>query len=68
MFIILMLIFELFVEMTNMVSRKYKPLLTIINIFVQSDHLPKIKILERYRSKRSKKRAVIDQLVMISCL
>ena len=66
MFIILMLIFELFVEMTNMVSRKYKPLLTIINIFVQSDHLPKIKILERYRSKRSKKRAVIDHVVIIS--
>lgn len=55
MFIILMLIFELFVEMTNMVSRKYKPLLTIINIFIQSDRLPKIKFLERYRLKRSKK-------------
>lgn len=68
MFIILMLIFELFVEMTNMVSRKYKPLLTIINIFIQSDRLPKIKFLERYYSKRSKKRVIIDRLIIISCL
>ena len=68
MFIILMLIFELFVEMTNMVSRKYKPLLTIINIFIQSDRLPKIKFLERYRLKRSKKRVIIDRLIIISCL
>lgn len=68
MFIILMLIFELFVEMTNMVSRKYKPLLTIINIFIQSDRLPKIKFLERYSLKRSKKRVIIDRLIIISCL
>ena len=68
MFIILMLIFELFVEMTNMVSRKYKPLLTIINIFIQSDRLPKIKFLERYRLKRSKKRVIIDRLIIIGCL
>ncbi|MBS6685748.1 MraY family glycosyltransferase [Thomasclavelia spiroformis] len=68
MFIILMLIFELFVEMTNMVSRKYKPLLTIINIFIQSDRLPKIKFLERYRLKRSKKRIIIDRLIIIGCL
>ena len=68
MFIILMLIFELFVEMTNMVSRKYKPLLTIINIFIQSDRLPKIKFLERYRLKRSKKRVILDRLIIIGCL
>ena len=68
MFIVLMLIFELFVEITNMVSRKYKPLLTIINIFVQSDRLPKIKFLERYRLKRSKKRIIADRLIIISCL
>lgn len=68
MFIILMLIFELFVEMTNMVSRKYKLLLTIINIFIQSDRLPKIKFLERYRLKRSKKRVIIDRLIIIGCL
>lgn len=67
MFVILMLIFELFVEMTNMVSRKYKPLLTILNIFVQSDNLPKIKTLENYRLKRSEQRVIIDRLIMISC-
>lgn len=68
MFVILMLIFELFVEITNMVSRKYKPLLTLINIFVQSDRLPKIKFLEKYRSKRTRKRVLIDRLIIICCL
>lgn len=68
MFVILMLIFELFVEITNMVSRKYKPLLTIINIFIQSDRLPKIKFLEKYRSKRTRKRVIIDRLIIICCL
>lgn len=68
MFIILMFIFELFIEMTSMVSRKYKPVLTLINVFVQSDHLPKIKFLERYRSRRSEKRKVFDRLTIICCL
>lgn len=68
MFIILMLIFELFVEITRMVSRKYQPLLTLINIFIQSDKLPKIKVLEKYRSKRSNKRVIFDRLVIIGCV
>lgn len=68
MFIILMFIFELFIEMTSMVSRKYKPVLTLINVFVQSNHLPKIKFLERYRSRRSEKRKVFDRLTIICCL
>lgn len=68
MFIILMLFFELFVELTGMVSRKYKPLLTIVNIFIHSDHLPKIKILERYRNKRTKKRVIIDRFIILGCL
>ena len=67
MFIILMLIFELFVELTSMVSRKYKPILTIINIFIQNDHLPKIKFLERYRNKRTKKRVIIDRFIILGC-
>lgn len=67
MFIILMLIFELFVELTSMVSRKYKPILTIINIFIQNDHLPKIKLLERYRNKRTKKRVIIDRFIILGC-
>ncbi|MFQ6793744.1 MAG: MraY family glycosyltransferase [Thomasclavelia sp.] len=68
MFIILMFIFELFIEMTNMVSRKYKPVLTIVNIFLKSDNLPKIKRLEAYRKRRSKTRAILDRLVIIACL
>ena len=41
MFIVLMIIFEIFVEITDMIGRKYKPLLTIMNVFIQSDQLPK---------------------------
>jgi len=48
LFILLLMIFELFVEATNMISRKYKPLLTIVNIFLKSDKLPKIKDSEAY--------------------
>lgn len=68
MFIILMFIFELFIEMTNMVSRKYKPVLTIINIFLKSDNLPKIKHLEHYRAKRSERRKIFDRFMVIICL
>lgn len=53
LFIFLMIIFEIFVEVTNMISRKYKPLLTIANIFIRSDKLPKIKMIERYRLRRT---------------
>ena len=42
MFVILMFIFELFIETTSMVSQKYKPVLTLANVFIQSDRLPKI--------------------------
>lgn len=40
LFVGLMIIFELFVEYTQMISRKYRPLLTLINLFLQSDKLP----------------------------
>ncbi|MBP3275752.1 MraY family glycosyltransferase [Kandleria sp.] len=43
LFIVLLILFELFVEVTDMISRKYKPVLTIANIFIKSDKLPKIK-------------------------
>lgn len=49
LFITLLIIFEIFVEYTNMISRKYKPILTIINIFLHRDDLPKIKESEPYR-------------------
>lgn len=68
MFVVLMFIFELFIEMTSMVSQKYKPVLTLANIFIQSDRLPKIKFLERYRASRSDKRVITDRLIMICCL
>ena len=33
LFALLLFVFEIFVEYTNMISRKYKPVLTILNIF-----------------------------------
>lgn len=42
LFIALMIMFEIFVEVTDMISRKYKPILTIVNIFIDSDKLPKL--------------------------
>lgn len=63
MFLILMFIFELFVEMTNMIGRKYKPLLTILNIFIKSEHLPQIKTLEKYRAKKTEKRKYQERMI-----
>lgn len=40
LFVLLVVAFELFVEYTQMISRRYRPLLTIINLFVHSDKLP----------------------------
>lgn len=73
MFLVLMCIFELFVEVTNMIGRKYKPLLTIVNIFVRSDHLPKIKTLEKYHETKTPKRKRIERicfaiLLVIVCI
>ena len=53
LFIALMILFEIFVEITDMISRKYKPLLTLANVFIDSDKFPKIKFLERYRKRRT---------------
>lgn len=47
-FFILLLSLEIFVEYTDMISREYKPVLTILNIFVKSDKLPKIKDSKTY--------------------
>lgn len=69
LFITLMIVFELFVESTDMISRKYKPLLTIINIFIDSDKLPKIKTLDNYRKRRTPEKKSRDHtLIMITCL
>lgn len=64
LFICLMFMFEIFVEVTDMISRKYKPVLTIINIFIQSDKLPKIKILEQYRENRTPQKRKRDHFVL----
>lgn len=39
-FILLIIGFEIFVEYTQMISRKYRPLLTLINFFIRSEKLP----------------------------
>ena len=54
LFLGLMVIFEIFVEATNMIDRKYKPLLTILNIFIKSEHLPSIKDTKPYKRIISK--------------
>lgn len=67
LFIALMVLFELFVEATNMIDRKYKPLLTILNIFIKSEYLPSIKDTKPYQriiQKAKKKYAVILILVI----
>lgn len=48
LFALLLFVFEIFVEYTNMISRKYKPVLTILNIFLKRDDLPKIKESKTY--------------------
>ena len=67
LFIALMIMFEIFVEVTDMISRKYKPILTIVNIFIDSDKLPKIKFLDRYRKRRSPQKAMRDHLIIALC-
>ena len=56
LFIALMVLFELFVEATNMIDRKYKPLLTILNIFIKSEYLPSIKDTKPYKELFKKPR------------
>lgn len=66
-FITLMVLFELFVEATNMIDRKYKPLLTVLNIFIKSEYLPSIKDTKPYQriiQKAKKRYAVIFVLII----
>lgn len=64
LFIALMILFEIFVEITDMISRKYKPLLTLVNVFIDSDKLPKIKFLDQYRKRRTPKKAMRDHFIV----
>lgn len=67
LFLTLMLFFEVFVEVTNMIDRKYKPLLTIMNIFIKSEYLPSIKDTKPYRrivEKAKKKYAIVFIIIL----
>lgn len=54
LFVFIMIFIELFVELSNMITAKYKPLLTIINIFLQREDLPKLKVTDKYLNKEHK--------------
>ena len=66
-----MFLFEIFVEATNMIDRKYKPVLTLLNIFIKSDKLPSIKDTTPYKlllSKFKLRYIIIICLVIISII
>ncbi|MEG0367093.1 MAG: MraY family glycosyltransferase [Coprobacillus sp.] len=66
LFVILMLFFEIFVEATNMIDRKYKPVLTFMNIFIKSEYLPSVKDTKPYRkiAHKFKKRYLVIVLLI----
>ncbi|MFQ9073933.1 MAG: hypothetical protein ACLR43_15410 [Faecalibacillus faecis] len=66
LFIALMIMFEIFVEVTDMISRKYKPILTIVNIFIDSDKLPKIKFFIVI-VKKTPQKTMRDRLIIALC-
>ncbi len=69
LFITLMLFFEIFVELTGMIDRKYRPVLTFLNIFIRSEYLPKIKDTKPYRRLiRKRKYFIIGFLVIAIAL
>lgn len=51
LFVVLMICFEIFVEYTEMISRKYRPILTFVNIFIRSDKLPILSSVENDLAK-----------------
>ena len=68
LFILLMFAVELFVEITSMIGRKYRPMLTIINIFIQSDKLPKIKFVDEYRKNHPRRHTTVWSIIIIITL
>lgn len=68
LFFTLMLLFEIFVEATNMIDRKYKPVLTIANIFIKSEYLPSIKDTKPYRkiANRAKKKYAVVFVILLA--
>ena len=65
LFVILILAFELFVEYTDMIAREYKPLLTIVNIFLKKDDLPKIKDSQIYQTISNKTHLILRIMLCI---
>lgn len=70
LFLTLILFFEVFVEATNMIDRKYKPILTIMNIFIKSEYLPSIKDTKPYRriAQKAKKQYAIVFVIVLAIL
>jgi UDP-N-acetylmuramyl pentapeptide phosphotransferase/UDP-N-acetylglucosamine-1-phosphate transferase len=66
LFITLILFFEIFVEITGMIDRKYQPVLTLLNIFIQSDYLPKIKDTKPYHKFLQRKKYIIILILVIA--
>ena len=66
LFLGLMLIFEIFVELTGMIDRKYKPVLTLLNIFIKSEYLPSIKDTAPY--KRVISRFKVKYIFLVLCV
>jgi len=64
LFVMLMLFFEIFVEATGMIDRKYKPILTFLNIFIKSEYLPKIKDTKPYHRFMKKRKYLIIGLLV----
>lgn len=67
LFIALMLAFEIFVELTGMIDRKYRPMLTLLNIFIRSDYLPKIKDTKPYRRFINSKKYLLI-IILVICI
>lgn len=67
LFVTLMILFEIFVEATGMIDRKYRPVLTFMNIFIKSDYLPSIKDTKPYRKiiKKLNKNYVIASVIIV---
>lgn len=65
LFILMLLIFEVFVEATQMISVHYCFVLATINIFINSDKLPRFRFLSRYLQNRSHRRRILDNTIII---
>ena len=65
LFIILLILVELFIEYTGMITRKYRPLLTLLNVFIKSDELPHIQDSKAYQRFLIRRKGVIIGVLVI---